>query len=50
MTISWEITIIKETKEGFLCASPNGDTRWLSKEDYEIYLENRRKVVENTSL
>jgi len=47
---SWNITIIKETSEGFLCMSPNGDTHWMTRNDYEIYLENRKKNVENSSI
>jgi hypothetical protein len=50
MKTSWEITIVKESEEGFLCITSTGDTQWLSKEDYEICLENRRKRVGNISL
>ena len=37
----WEITIIKETEDGYLCSSPNGDTHWYSKEEYKKMLEKR---------
>lgn len=44
---SWEITILNETKDGILCASPDGETCWMSKEDYENYQKNRFKGNED---
>lgn len=35
----WELTIIKEDENGFLVQAPNGDTHWMSKKDYQLYLE-----------
>jgi hypothetical protein len=43
--ITWNIKIIKETSEGYLVMSPNGDTQWLTKEDYINYLNNKKKNV-----
>lgn len=37
----WQLTIIQETKDGYLCMSPNGDTQWLTKEEYEKFNHNR---------
>lgn len=37
--ISWNITILKETKDGYLVMAPNGETVWMSKKDYQLYLE-----------
>jgi len=37
----WELTIVNETKNGYLCMSPNGDTNWMTKDDYINYLKNR---------
>ena len=38
----WELTIVNETKDGYLVMSPNGDTQWITKEEYESYLRNRK--------
>jgi hypothetical protein len=32
---NWTMTIINETKDGVLVSAPNGDTQWITKEDYE---------------
>lgn len=41
----WEIIIIKETKDGYLCSSPNGDTQWVTKEEYQRMIEKKRPKV-----
>jgi len=38
---TWEITILKESDEGYLVSAPNGDTQWITKEQYQQYLNNR---------
>lgn len=40
---NWTLTIINETADGYLCAAPNGDTQWMTKEEFENYLINREK-------
>jgi len=45
----WEITIIKETDDGYLCMSPNGDTQWMTKEEYINHLKNRKCPETHTS-
>lgn len=42
-TIVWDLTILKETNDGFLCMSPNGDTQFLSRSEYELHLKNKRE-------
>jgi hypothetical protein len=37
----WEIQIIKETEDGYLVSAPNGDTQFMTKDEYETYLSNR---------
>lgn len=39
---NWEITILKEDDNGYLLSAPNGDTQWVSKEDYQKYLEKKK--------
>ena len=39
----WELTIVNETQDGYLVMSPNGDTQWMTKEDYQKYLNTDRK-------
>lgn len=46
----WEITIIKESEDGFLCLSPDGETRFLTHFQYETYLKNRRERHGNGDL
>ena len=31
----WELTIIKELKNGYIVMSPNGDTEFIEKEIYD---------------
>jgi hypothetical protein len=31
----WELTIINEDAEGFLVMAPNGDTQYITKQQYE---------------
>lgn len=38
---TWEITILKESDEGYLVSAPNGDTQWITKEQYQQYLNNK---------
>ena len=37
----WVLTIVNETKDGYLCMTPNGDTQWLTKKEYEEFNRNR---------
>lgn len=37
----WGLTIVNETKDGYLCMVPNGDTQWLTKKEYEEFNRNR---------
>lgn len=39
---TWNIEVINKTNDGYLVMAPNGDTQWLSEEDYQKYLENRK--------
>jgi len=39
----WELLIINEDELGYLVQSPNGDTHWMSKKDYQQYLEKINK-------
>jgi len=41
---TWEIKILKETEDGFLCMAPNGDTQWLSHDEYNTMIENRKSL------
>jgi hypothetical protein len=38
---TWEITILKESDEGYLVSAPNGDTQWITKEQYQQYLNSK---------
>jgi hypothetical protein len=38
----WEITIINETNDGYLVMSPDGETKWVSHQDYLNYLNNKK--------
>lgn len=40
----WELTILNETAEGMLVSAPNGDTAWMTREQYETYLVNSEKL------
>ena len=39
----WEITILNETADGLLVQATNGETYWMSREDYNQYLETKSK-------
>lgn len=39
----WELIIINEDDKGYLVQAPNGDTHWMSKQDYQKYLEKINK-------
>jgi transcriptional antiterminator Rof (Rho-off) len=45
----WELQIILETNDGYLVSAPNGDTQWLTKDEYLLYVENRRKLEQRNS-
>jgi hypothetical protein len=32
-----------------LVSSPNGDTQWLTKDEYLLYVENRKKLEQRNS-
>ena len=38
----WELTIVNETQDGYLVMSPNGDTQWMTKKDYQKYLNTKK--------
>lgn len=40
--IKWEISIMRETEDGLLIMSPNGDLQWMSHTDYEIFVQQRK--------
>lgn len=42
----WEVTIIKEDKDGVLLQSPNGDTQFLTHNEYITYSYNIEKLKE----
>jgi hypothetical protein len=42
----WEVTVIKEDKDGVLLQSPNGDTQYLTHNEYLTYKENIEKLKE----
>ena len=42
--IMWEITILRETEDGLLCMAPNGDTQWLSHDEYNTMIANRKSL------
>ena len=46
----WEITVLKESKDGILCMSPDGETRFLTHSQHETYLKNRRERHGNRDL
>lgn len=46
----WEITVLKESKDGILFMSPDGDTRFLTHSQYKTYLKNRRERHGNRNL
>ena len=41
--VIWDLTILNESKDGFLCMTPNGDTQYLTRSGYENYLKNRKQ-------
>jgi hypothetical protein len=43
----WELEILDETSLGLLVSAPNGDTQWMSREEYNTYLENRKANNQN---
>lgn len=42
--MTWNVTILNKTKDGYLVMAPNGDTVWITYQDYEIYLNNLKNV------
>ena len=41
--IIWNLTVLKETEDGLLCMSPSGDTQFLTHQEYELYLSNKKE-------
>ena len=37
----WELTVIRAEHDGVLVQVPNGDTQWLTNEEYQILNEKR---------
>jgi hypothetical protein len=35
MSNSWDIVVVNKTNEGYLVMAPNGDTQWLTIEEFE---------------
>ena len=46
----WELTIIKEDDNGVLLQAPNGDTQYLTNNEYLTYSENIKKLKERYEL
>jgi hypothetical protein len=42
----WTLSVLEESPQGFLVMSPNGDTQWMTREQYESYLINSKKLKE----
>jgi len=42
----WEVTIIKEDKDGVLLLAPNGDTQFLTHNEYITYSYNIERLKE----
>lgn len=40
---SWDLTIISEKKDGYIVSTPIGDTKYMSKNDYEEFIKNKTK-------
>lgn len=40
----WELSVLDETPQGMLVIAPNGDTQWMTREQYESYLSNLEKL------
>lgn len=40
--VSWDIYILRETEEGFLCMSPDGETMFLDREEYHQMIQRRK--------
>jgi hypothetical protein len=43
--VSWDIYILRETEEGFLCMSPVGETMFLDREEYYQMVQNKKSHV-----
>ena len=42
----WEVTIIEEDEKGVLLLAPNGDTQYLTHNEFLTYNENIKKLKE----
>jgi hypothetical protein len=40
--MAWQITIINETAEGYLLMSPDGETQWMTREEYQKVQANEK--------
>jgi len=38
----WDISIISKSEDGVLVSAPNGDTQWLTNEEFETYKKNKQ--------
>jgi hypothetical protein len=47
---SWDIVVVNKTDEGYLVMTPNGDTQWLTLDEFEKLqnkLNERRDIHNN---
>ena len=44
MEEKWVLSVLEESSQGLLVMSPNGDTQWMTHEQYESYLNNSKKL------
>ena len=40
----WNYTIINKTEEGVTIQIDNGDTQFLTNEEYDLFVKNREKL------
>jgi hypothetical protein len=38
---AWDLTVISEKEDGYLVCSPNGDTQYMTKEEYYSAMKKR---------
>ena len=43
---AWSISIVSESEDGYLVQATNGDTYWMSHEDYDKYNSTKKIVKE----
>lgn len=40
---AWDLTVISEKPDGYLVCTPNGDTQYMTKEEYETFYKKRNE-------